>query len=130
MRCRDSLRAVGLASMLMAGTGSFLSTARAQAVVVASTPADGATLTMPPALELRFNTQLDKRASHLLLARADGSTQTLTDHAASAWVIRCTLAQDLIPGPYLLRYQVRDGAGHTTRGVLRFTLMARADGPR
>ncbi len=127
MRYQDPLRAAGLALMLLAGGSSFAPAARAQAVLMDSIPVDRAILTtLPPAIELRFNTRLDKRYTHLLLTRADGSTQTLNDNAASAWLLRCTLAQDLIAGPYLLRYQVRDEAGRVAGGVLHFTLR----GPR
>lgn len=127
MRYQDLLSAAGLALLLVAGASSFSPAARAQAVLMDSIPVDRAILTtLPPAIELRFNTRLDKRYTHLLLTRADGSTQTLNDNAASAWMLRCTLAQDLIPGHYWLRYQVRDDTGHAAAGVLHFTLR----GPR
>lgn len=127
MRYQDLLSAAGLALLLLAGASSFSPAARAQAVLMDSIPVDRAILTtLPPAIELRFNTRLDKRYTHLLLTRADGSTQTLNDNAASAWMLRCTLAQDLIPGHYWLRYQVRDDTGHAAAGVLHFTLR----GPR
>ena len=127
MRYQDLLSAAGLALLLVAGASSFSPAARAQAVLMDSIPVDRAILTTPPpAIELRFNTRLDKRYTHLLLTRADGSTQTLNDNAASAWMLRCALAQDLIAGPYWLRYQVRDEAGQVAGGVLHFTLR----GPR
>jgi len=116
-------RAPALALLLLICIGSPLPLAHAHAVVVKAIPADRASLDkVPPAIELQFNATLEKKLVHLKLERADGSSQTLTDRASEAAIVRCTLPQDLIPGAYTLKYKVLATDGHATQGVLRFTI--------
>lgn len=110
-----------LALLIFAGSQAPL--AHAHAVVVKATPTDRSTLAgVPPEIVLQFNATLEKKLVHLKLERADGSSQTLTDRAPEAAVVRCTLPQDLIPGAYTLKYKVLATDGHATQGVLRFTI--------
>ena len=105
--------------------GSQIPVTYAHAVVVKATPSDRSTLaSVPPEIVLQFNATLEKKLVHLKLERADGSSQTLTDRAPEAAVVRCTLPQDLIPGAYTLKYKVLATDGHATQGVLRFTIDA------
>lgn len=99
----------------------------AHAAAVETTPQDRAQLASVPAeIVIRFNARLEKKLTHVKMERADGSSQVLTDRETKPSVIRCTLPQDLAPGPYLIQYKVLATDGHATQGVLRFTLA----GPR
>lgn len=116
---RGLLPALGLLIFL----ASHAPAAQAHAVVVKAIPADRSTLaTVPPEIVLQFNATLEKKLVHLKLERADGSSQTLGDRAPEPAVVRATLAQDLIPGAYTLKYKVLATDGHATQGVLRFTI--------
>lgn len=116
-------RASALALLLLMCIGGPIPLAHAHAVVVKAIPADRASLDkVPPEIVLQFNATLEKKLVHLKLERADGSSQTLTDRAREAAVVRCTLPQDLIPGAYTLKYKVLATDGHATQGVLRFTI--------
>jgi len=105
--------------------------AYAHAVVIESTPKNGATLFSPPKeIVLRFNAKIEKALARVNLATSGGKAVLLpegdvTRNAASApdcLVIQLPL---LVPGAYVLRYKVLATDGHATLGELRFTVTGR-----
>jgi len=112
-----------LAAVLIASTPS---PAAAHALLLESTPADGATLTEPPAqLYLRFNSKLEKRLSHVSLSTEKGRPVALPIAVSgSERPDRLVLPLGpLAPGAYMVRYKVLAVDGHITEGILRFSVL-------
>lgn len=96
--------------------------AAAHAILLSSTPAIGGTVQAgPAALELRFNSRIDRARSVLRLTRPDGSRTELAIAAGPGPDILRASA-DLAPGAYTLRWQVLAVDGHITRGDVPFTV--------
>lgn len=96
--------------------------ARAHAIIIASHPANGATLAAGPvAFDLRYNSRIDKERSRLTLTRPDSSTTVLPIGGGAAPDVLTSRA-NLPPGAYSLRWQVLAIDGHITRGDIPFTL--------
>jgi copper resistance protein C len=97
--------------------------ASAHAIVISSSPADGAALASGDApVVLRFNSRIDHERSRLSLIAPDGSTTVLPlDPAARTDSLLARLVA-LPPGQYRLRWQVLALDGHITRGDIPFTV--------
>ncbi len=95
----------------------------AHAVVVASTPARGAT-TVGPDLEirLRFNVRVDPVRSRLSLALPGGRLLDLDIIDGGPPDELSAEAFGLQPGPYELRWQMLSSDGHITRGSIPFVI--------
>ena len=98
----------------------------AHAVVIESSPRDGARLSRPPGeIVLRFNARIEKSLARLTLATADGRNVPLPPPGTGD-----TGGDDRLlihlpplgPGTYLLRYKILSTDGHATPGILRFTV--------
>ncbi len=100
--------------------------AMAHALVLESDPAQGATLTEPPAhVFLRFNSKLEKRLSHVTLSTEKGKPVALpisVNGQDKPDRIELPVAP-LAPGAYVVRYKVLAVDGHITEGVLRFSVL-------
>ena len=97
-------------------------TARAHAILIGGSPAIGATL--PPgriAIELRFNSRIDRPRSRLSLIAPD-MTKIVLETTADAPPEMLRAAAELKPGAYTLRWQVLAVDGHITRGDVPFTV--------
>jgi len=93
----------------------------AHAVLVKSTPAQGATVkTGNLDITLTYNSRIDALHSSLHLIGPDGKAQTLAvdDHAAPNLLL--SKAAGLTPGAYKLEWQVQASDGHISRGVVAF----------
>jgi methionine-rich copper-binding protein CopC len=101
--------------------------AAAHAVVVASDPAAGATLTAAPRrVTVRFNSRIDHGRSRLILVGPE-AVQLPLDPAPDGepTVLEAALGPAaLAPGAWRLRWQVLAVDGHITRGDIPFTLTA------
>ena len=100
--------------------------AQAHAILVASTPAVGSTITAGEvALLLRFNSRIDRARSRLTLIRADRSTQIIAiDDEGTDDVL---LARTILPeGVFTVRWQVLATDGRITRGDVPLTVRAKA----
>jgi copper resistance protein C len=99
--------------------------AGAHALLLESTPADGATLAAAPAdLVLRFNSRIEHELSKAtLVAQADGRRSALAV-AADAPPDRfvCTLPSALAAGRYTIEWQVLSVDGHRVAGKLAFAV--------
>lgn len=97
----------------------------AHAIIVAATPAVGATLhTGTVDVRLRFNSRIDRHRSRLTVLDGIGKETpvSIDDHTA-ADVITAHIT-GLAPGDYRLRWQVLALDGHITRGDIPFTVTA------
>ncbi len=109
----------------LVGTALLPATARAHALVLASTPAAGARLeAAPPRASLRFNSRIDPARSRLTLHGPEGATQVLPlAPGAEPTELEADLPA-LQPGAWRLRWQVLATDGHITRGDIAFTILA------
>jgi methionine-rich copper-binding protein CopC len=94
----------------------------AHAILEDSMPAAGASVPAGPLdLRFRYNSRIDRARSRLTLTRPDHTRDTIPimpDDAPD--IIRSHL--DLVPGAYVLRWQVLAVDGHITRGEVRFVV--------
>ena len=105
----------------------------AHAVVIESTPKNGAILLQPPQeIILHFNAKIEKTLAKVSLKTSDGKMVLLPNEAINKrdtaetpdyLIIQLPLLE---PGTYLLQYKVLAIDGHATLGELRFTISERA----
>jgi methionine-rich copper-binding protein CopC len=101
---------VVLAVLLMPVVG------QAHAILEDSTPAAGASVKAGPVdLRFRYNSRIDRTRSRLTLIRPDRSHTTLPIIAGSSPDIIAARVS-LVPGAYVIRWQVLAVDGHITRG--------------
>jgi methionine-rich copper-binding protein CopC len=94
--------------------------ASAHAILTASQPAIGGDVPSGPvALELTYNSRIDRGRSRLTLTRPD-HTQAVLPIAADGPENVIRAKTDLTPGAYSLRWQVLAVDGHITRGDVPF----------
>jgi methionine-rich copper-binding protein CopC len=99
--------------------------ALAHAIVTQSIPAAGASLKGPDiAIELRFNSRVDRPRCRLVLVAPGGGTSVLELRSDSPPQTLGAAAKGLAPGAYRLRWQVLAVDGHITRGDIPFTVTA------
>jgi methionine-rich copper-binding protein CopC len=70
-------------------------------------------------VRLQFSSRIDVKRSRLILLLPSGSERVLVVDQPSPDTVRSEVAQ-LVPGRYLLRWQVLAEDGHITRGELPF----------
>jgi methionine-rich copper-binding protein CopC len=119
---RKSLR--NLAAALAFGlTAISPIAAEAHAVVVKAQPAlDQQVAPGPLAIELEFNSRIDKERSKLELTAPDGAKSEIPmDQDGAPNVVTATTVA-LAAGAYSLRWQVLALDGHITRGDIPFTV--------
>ena len=108
--------------------------ALAHAHLTESTPADGAVLSAPPSqIELHYSEAIEPRFStfslHRLEAADDDNPRMAPEHRLGDTGaddgntgITLPVAEELPPGHYALAWEILAADGHTTRGVVRFSL--------
>lgn len=96
------------------------SAGQAHAILLGGTPAIGATVAPGRlAIELRFNSRIDRGRSRLRLVAPDQSVTVLPITAdAPAEILHAEA--ELKPGSYTIRWQVLSVDGHITRGDVPF----------
>ncbi len=100
----------------------------AHAIVIDSSPADGAILPQPPTLiVLRFDAKIIHSLAVYDLATVDGKRITMrapaNRRAVAASPDRLVIPLPrLNPGSYVLRYKVLATDGHATLGILHFSI--------
>lgn len=115
------LAALAPAVLVLSALALAPQAARAHAILLDSTPADGATLKPGPApLRLHFNSRIDAARSRIAL-RDPAGKETVLHPARDRLGDTLTGDLDLRPGAYVLHWQVLAIDGHITRGELRFT---------
>ncbi|HEX2830618.1 MAG TPA: copper resistance CopC family protein [Burkholderiales bacterium] len=118
---RARLRALVAILMLFAATPAW-----PHAVVVESDPAPKAALrAAPERVVLRFNVRIEQALSRATLKRGKAEPVALTPlDTGPAQTDRLVIPlPKLAAGDYELRYHVLATDGHTTQGVLRFTVL-------
>ena len=112
-----SSRAIALAALLFAAPVLRID---AHAILRATMPAaneivHGATVHV----RLQFSSRIDVKRSRLVLLLPGGGERVLTVDQPSPDTVRSDVTQ-LVPGRYLLRWQVLAEDGHITRGEVPF----------
>lgn len=121
---------IRLIVLLVVGIALSQNPVSAHAILTSSVPKEGAVLrNAPRRIVLRFSTRIEKGVSTALLTRADGSRVNLRRPAGG---FQSGQANHLViplpplrPGDYRLKYEVLAADGHTTLGLLRFTIRGR-----
>jgi methionine-rich copper-binding protein CopC len=98
--------------------------ARAHALLVESSPADGAVLAAaPPRAILRFDSRIEGQLARAILRGPDGRATALEADGSAEPPDRVSFALPaLAPGDYRLTYRVISVDGHATPGQIRFTI--------
>jgi methionine-rich copper-binding protein CopC len=96
--------------------------ANAHAILEESTPPIGASVAQGKIdLRLRYNSRIDRARSRLTLIKPDRSRDTVAiDPDGPPDIINAHL--DLVPGAYVIRWQVLATDGHITRGDVPLTV--------
>jgi methionine-rich copper-binding protein CopC len=115
-----------LVAVLVAGGAGLAS---AGATLVASTPADGASVSAPPRLVLRFNGRIETKGSTITLVGGPRRTRValLMPEASSAPDVLAFRLPPLQPGRYQVEWKGLSVDGHLVEGRLSFEVV---DGPR
>lgn len=121
-RPRSTARALPAAAALLL---ALPAASRAHALLVDSTPRDGATIrSAPGAVRLVFNSRIEKRLTRFALS--DGGREVPLppgrDGADEPPNQLTVPLPELQPGAYRLSYRVMAADGHATPGILTFTL--------
>ena len=118
MRAALSIAAVLAALVAAAGP------AAAHAILVASHPAIAGTVPPGPvAIDLRYNSRIDRARSRVSLTRPD-HTDAVLAIAPSSPEDALDTTVELPPGRYVLHWQVLATDGHITRGDVPFVVGA------
>ena len=97
----------------------------AHAVVVESSPREGAVLRQAPGrVQLRFNVKIEKALTRVTLTKDNKQAIVLpqADFNQGAPNRLEVPLPPLEPGNYIMRYSVLAADGHATQGVLRFSI--------
>jgi methionine-rich copper-binding protein CopC len=116
-RQRVSVVALTIALLFLLPHAAF-----AHAVLVKSSPAQGATVKAGEVLNvtLTYNSRIDAAHCSLHLVGPDGKAQTLAVDAHAAPNLLVAKAPVLTAGAYKLEWQVMATDGHITRGIVEF----------
>ncbi len=115
-RQRVSVVAVAIALLLL-----LPHAASAHAVLVKSSPAQGATVKAGDVdITLTYNSRIDALHSSLHLIGPEGKAQTLAVDAHAGPNLLVSKAAALPAGAYKLEWQVQASDGHISRGVVAF----------
>jgi copper resistance protein C len=96
----------------------------AHSLLLESSPAAEASLTMPPSqLTLRFNNRIEKRLSRITVLDERGAAHDLAIAVADGGADRLTAAvPPLAPGAYRVEWHVLSTDGHVVSGSFGFRL--------
>jgi copper resistance protein C len=116
-RQRVSVSVLAIAILLLLPHAAF-----AHAVLVKSSPAQGATVKAGAAIDitLTYNSRIDALHSSLHLVGPDGKAQTLAVDPHAGPNLLAAKAPELTAGEYKLEWQVMATDGHITRGTVAF----------
>jgi hypothetical protein len=114
------LQRLTLGAVLLAAT---VGSGWAHAVLEASRPEAGASIPAGKiAMQLRYNSRIDRARSKLVLTGPDHTPRTLAIAPDGPPDVINT-STDLAPGAYVVRWQVLAVDGHITRGDVPFTVV-------
>ncbi|MFI5059005.1 MAG: copper resistance protein CopC [Candidatus Acidiferrales bacterium] len=107
---------VTILSLLLQPTSAF-----AHAILVHSTPKAHETIASGELnVELQFNSRIDAARSSLALLMPDGQVKKLAQLPQPSPAGLAAKTSRLVPGSYVLRWQVLANDGHITRGEVPF----------
>lgn len=105
------------------------SAAFAHAELIASNPADGATLRTPPSeIRLTFSEALQAPFTTVTVTGPNGTQWGLGSPAVVNTVVTIPVQAQGPAGPYTINYRVLSADGHPVSGTVRFTLTGAAPG--
>ncbi len=123
---RLSLLIFVVALLLAARSGPAL----AHALVIASQPASNGEVTAGDvAVDLRFNSRLDRKRARLRLINAAGEAHDLTLQADDSPDHLRAMAGTLTAGEYRIEWYVLSPDGHVTRGNVPFKVKDQVQAP-
>jgi methionine-rich copper-binding protein CopC len=115
-RQRASVLALAIALVFLLPHAAF-----AHAVLVKSSPAEGATVKAGDMeIMLTYNSRIDAQHSSLHLVGPDGKEQALAVDAHAGPNLLVSKTPALPAGAYKLQWQVQASDGHISRGVVTF----------
>ncbi|HEY1933993.1 MAG TPA: copper resistance CopC family protein [Acetobacteraceae bacterium] len=116
-------RAVGLGCSVLCASASLRPLpAAAHAIQIASQPPIGGSIAAGPiAVDLHYNSRIDRVRSRLTLIHPDHAQTTLAI-SPDGTPDEIRTSATLTPGDYTLRWQVLAIDGHITRGDIPFTV--------
>lgn len=115
---------MALKTLLLLAAVMVPSLARAHAILEESTPAAGASVRAGPVdLRFRYNSRIDRERSRLTLIRPDRSKDTIPIAGDGPPDI-ISARVELVPGLYVIRWQVLAVDGHITRGDVPLNVTA------
>jgi methionine-rich copper-binding protein CopC len=118
------------ALLALAGPGLTASPAAAHDELTGSTPADGASVEIPPAaVELTFSEPPLGIGSQVQVTGPDGEVVNAGDLVITDTVVSQPLATDLPAGDYAVAWRVTSSDGHPISGELTFTAQGTAVPP-
>ena len=113
--------AIVVALLIGGGLAAGPHPALAHAVIVAAAPSAGSIVSGPDVVvELQFNARLDRQRSRLTLTLPDGSDRPIEVDVAAPVQVLTGRATMLLPGKYVVKWQVLAVDGHITRGQIPF----------
>jgi methionine-rich copper-binding protein CopC len=99
---------------------SYVLPAHAHAILLSASPAPNESVSGPSVkVTLRFNSRVDAKRSKLLLVPPEGPERSIAAVQPAADILTSDL-KDLVPGSYIIRWQVLAVDGHITRGEVPF----------
>ena len=99
--------------------------ADAHAIILSSVPPPGGIVKgSAVAVELHFNSRIDRQRSKILVISADGKEMPVLLGDKSTDDTLVGQAEGVAPGDYRLRWQVLSVDGHITRGDIAFSVVA------
>ena len=118
------VRAKAALSLALLATALAPCAAGAHALLLESTPADGAVLSAAPArAELRWDSRIERKLARVALDGPDGKEVALAPDPGEARPDRISLALPrLAAGSYRLTWRVLAVDGHASFGQIRFTI--------
>jgi copper resistance protein C len=118
---RKSLRNLAAIGIALSIAGGAAAPASAHAVIVSASPtADQHVAAGKLAIRIEFNSRIDKARSRLQVTAPTGDKTDVSIDAAGEPNIVTGATADLVPGAYVLRWQVLAIDGHITRGDIPF----------
>jgi hypothetical protein len=101
----------------------FVLPADGHAILLSATPNVSQVMKGPDVpVTLRFNARIDAKRSRMILVTPAGAQQTLPVNESSQPDLLSSEAKGLMPGSYILRWQVLASDGHITRGEVPFVV--------
>ncbi|MGN6635023.1 MAG: copper resistance CopC family protein [Oryzihumus sp.] len=127
---RRSLTLLAATAALVGGAMPLDPAASAHAILIKTSPADGATLTTAPRqVDLTFDEAVARRFATIVVTGPSGEDATAGPATVNGTHVTAALASGLTSGEYRVAFRVVSDDGHPVSGQSRFTLNLPAGAP-